>query len=143
MCIRDRGLLTEAVCRDASALLVCGGDRRGQCLPRPAGAEITGVAVDPVADDLDPAVTSTRLLTDISGQILRLDLVGVVADVTAGARDVPPSSHDARQVLPVIDPAGVGRRAGIAQQQGAAVPLGDRLLLALSLIHISEPTRPY
>ena len=90
-----QGLLTEAVSGHASALLVCGGDGRDQRLARPAGAEVCGVAVDPVADQLDPAVTGAGLLADVLGQVLRLDLPGEVADVAAGSGDVPTSSHEA------------------------------------------------
>src|SRR5665647_327747 len=112
-CKVAKGLLAEAVGRHPGTLLVRGGDRGDQRLPRPAGAEVTGVPIDPVADQLDPAVTATRLLTDVLGQVLRLDLVGVVADVAPSPSDVPTRTHDARQVLTVVDPAGVGRRARI------------------------------
>ena len=38
------------------------------------------------------------------------------------------------QVVAVVDPAGVGRRAGVADQQRAGVAVGERLLLAGRLV---------
>ncbi len=59
----------------------------------------------------------------------RLDLVGVVADVALGPGDVPAGADQPRQVLALVDPGGVGRRAAVAQQQRARVAVGDGLLL--------------
>ena len=75
------------------------------------GGQVAGVAVDPVADQLDPAVAAPRLPAHVGGQVAGLDLVRVVADVAAGAGDVAAGPDDPRQVLAVVDPAGVGRRA--------------------------------
>ena len=63
---------------DPRALLVCRGHRRPQRVERPAGCEIAGVPVDPVADQLDPAVAVAGLLADVGDQVLRLDLPGEV-----------------------------------------------------------------
>src|SRR5690606_12392665 len=116
-----QGVLGEAVGGDPGAEPVRLGDRRLERLARPAGGQIAQVAVDPVADQLHPAVAAPRLLGDMGDEVLRLDLPGVVADVAAGAGDVPPGPDDLRQVLAVVDPAGVGGRAGVAQQHSAAV----------------------
>jgi hypothetical protein len=85
------------------------GDRRLDRAARPAGGQIPGVPVDPVADELDPAVAAPGLLSDVRDEVVGLDLMGEVADVAAGARDVTARPDDLRQVLPVVDPAGVGR----------------------------------
>ena len=67
-------------------------------------------------------------------QLGRLDLVGVVADVALGPRDVPAGADQPGQVLAVVDPGGVGGRAAVPQQQRAGVPVGDRLLLLGGLV---------
>src|SRR5674476_1300583 len=127
MCIRD----------SPGTLVVRGSDGRGQCLTRPAGTEVPGVPVDPVADKLDPAITGARLPVDVHGPVLRLDLMGVVADVATRPGDVPAGSHDAWQVLAFVDPARVSRRARIAQQQRARVTVGDRLVFGRGVVHSS------
>ena len=63
------------------------------------------------------------------GEVAGLDLVGEVADVAAGAGEVPAAADQPRQVVAVVHPAGVGGRAAVAQQQRAGVAVGDRLLL--------------
>src|SRR5450631_740164 len=91
-----QGLLTEAVSGHPGTLLVRGRDGWGQGVTRPAGAEVSGVPVDPVADQLDPAVTGAGLPSDVAGQVLWLDLMGVVADVASRSGNVPARSNDAR-----------------------------------------------
>ena len=130
-----QGLLPVAVSGHPGALVVRDGDGRGQRLTWPAGAEVPGVPVDPVAHQLDPAVAGAGLPTDVRGQVLWLDLVGVVAEVSARPGDVPTRSDDARQVGAVVDPAGVGRGAGIAHQQGSRVTVGERLVLRSGVVH--------
>ena len=76
------------------------------------------------------------LLGDVRRQVVGLDLVGVVADVAPGAGDVAAAADQPRQVVALVDPAGVGRRAAVAQQQRAGVAVGDRLLLG------GRPRRP-
>ena len=93
------------------------------------GARSPDVALDPVADQLDPAVAALRLLLDVRRELGRLDLVGVVADVALGPRQVPTGPDQPGQVVAVVDPGGVGGRAAVAQQQRTGVPVGDRLLL--------------
>ena len=114
-----QAVLAEAVRGDPGALLVRGGHRRDEDVGRPAGRQVAGVAVDPVAHQLDPAVAGPGLGADLLDQLLGLDLVRVVADVAAGAGDVPAGADDPRQVRLVVDPAGVRGAAGVADQQRA------------------------
>ncbi len=132
---RRQGLLGEAVRGDARAEPVRLGDGGLDLAARPAGRQVAGLAVDPVTDELDPAVAVAGLPRHVGHEVLRLDLMRVVADVAAGTGDVPARADDARQVVPVVDPAGVGGRAGVAQQQRARVAIGDRLLLAGRGVH--------
>src|SRR5690606_26236908 len=81
------------------------------------------------ADQFHPAVAAPGLLGDVRGEVVGLDLPGVVADVAAGAGDVPAGPDDLRQVVAVVGPPGVGGGARVAQQEGAGVPVGEGLLL--------------
>ena len=99
------------------------------------GREVADVAVDPVADELDPAVAAVRLEPDVADELVLLDLVGVVADVAAGAGDVPAGADDLRQVVALVDPVRVAGLARVADEQRAAVAVGDRLLLGLVARH--------
>ena len=92
---------------DARALGVGGVDGGFQCLCGPARGEVAGVAIDPVADELDPAVTAARLLAHVRDEIFGLDLVGVVTDVALGAGDVAAGADDAGQVVTFVDPVRV------------------------------------
>ncbi len=100
-------LLPEAVGRHPGALLVGGRDRLGEDVGRPARGEVTGVAVDPVADELDPAVAGPGLGTHLVDEAVGLHLPGEAADVAPGAGDVPAGPDDLRQVGAVVDPPGV------------------------------------
>ena len=92
------------------------------------------VARDPVADELHPAVARLRLLRDVGRQVGGLDLVGVVADVAAGAGEVAAAADQAGQVVAVLHPAGVGRRAAVAEEERTGVAVGDRLLLGRRVV---------
>ena len=61
----------------------------------------------------------------VRGEVVGLDLVGVVADVAAGAGHVAPGPDQPRQVVALLHPPGVGRRAAVAQQQHPGVAVGD------------------
>jgi hypothetical protein len=104
-----QGLFAEAVSGDPHPLLVGRSDRLRQHVDRPAGREVATVPVDPVADELDPAVAGSRLQSDLLDELLRLDLPRVVADVATRPRDVTPCTHELGQVVSVVDPAGVHR----------------------------------
>ena len=123
--------VAEAVRRHLRAVLVSHPDRLAERLGRERGGQVALLAGDPVADELDPPVAALRLLRDVGGELLGLDLVGVVADVALGPGDVPARPDQPREVLAVVDPRRVGGRAAVADEQGAAVPVGDRLPLGL------------
>jgi hypothetical protein len=89
-------LLPEAVRGHPRPLLVGGSHRPGEHVGRPARGEVAGVAVDPVADELDPAVARAGLDAHLVDELLGLDLPGVVADVAPRAGDVPTRAHEAR-----------------------------------------------
>ena len=76
-----------------------------------------------------------RLDPDAFDQLLGLQLPREVAQVSARSRDVPTCPDDPWQVLAVVDPAGVCWRAGVADEQGARVPVGGGLGLARGLVH--------
>ncbi len=63
--------------------------------------------------------------------------MGIVADVTPCPCDVSASPHDTRQARAAVDPAGIGRRASIAQQQGASITVGERLALRRGVVDCS------
>ncbi len=60
-----QGALGEAVRGDPGTDRVRGLDRGAGHVPRPAWGEVPGVAVDPVTDEFDPAVTAPGLLDDV------------------------------------------------------------------------------
>jgi hypothetical protein len=101
-------LLPEAVGCDPSTLVVRGGERGGDGVARPARTQVAGVPVDPVPHDLDPAVATACLLAHGLDQLIGLDLVGVIADVTAGPGNMPAGPDDHRKVVAIIDPPRVG-----------------------------------
>ncbi len=106
------------------------------------GARSPSVAVDPVADELDPAVTVVRLEPDVPDELVLLDLVGEVADVAAGAGDVPTGADHLGQVVAVVDPPGVTGLAGVADEEGPGVAVGERLLLGLLGRHLAVRPEP-
>ena len=87
--------------------------------------EVADLAVDPVPDELDPPVAGAGLGDQGGDELVRLDLVRHPAQVAAGAGDVAPGAHHARQVGLVVHPAGVGGRAGVAQQERAGVAVDE------------------
>ena len=128
-------LLPEAVSRDPGPFVVSGGDRLGEDVDRPARGEVPELPVDPVADELDPAVPRPSLGAHPGDELLGLDLVGVVADVALRAGDVATGADDLRQVVALVDPPGVGRGARVADEQRAGVAIGACLGLARRLVH--------
>src|SRR4029079_5327862 len=90
-------------------------------------------AVDPVADQLDPAVAAARLFGHREGQLrLVLQFDREPAGIPLGPGQVAAGADDAGQVVAVIEAAGVDRRSRVAQQQRTNVALDfglrDRLL---------------
>ena len=131
--VRQRRL-AEDVRGDPYALGVRLGHRGLHRLARPRGREVTGLPFDPVADDLDPAVAALGLLRHVAGQLLGLDLVRVSADVAPGPGQVPAGADQLGKVRAVVDPAGVGGRAAVAQQQRSGRAVVERLLLLGGLV---------
>ena len=107
-----------------------------------ARRQVALVAVDPVPDELDPAVAAPGLERGVLRQLVRLHLVGVVADVPLGAPEVAPAADQPRQVVAVVDPPGVRGAAGVTDQQRAPVAVVDRLLLGLLVPHGAEVVEP-
>ena len=139
--VGDR-LLAEAVRGDPGAELVRPRDRGGGDVGRPARGEVAGVAVDPVADELDPPVAASGLRLDLGDQVVGLDLRAVVADVALAARDVPAGPDDPRQVVAVVHPVRVDGHARVAQQQRPGVAVGDRLRLRGRLVDTAVLVQP-
>ena len=75
----------------------------------------------------------------MADELVLLDLVGEVADVAAGAGDVPAGADDLGQVVALVDPARVAGLARVADEQRAAVAVGERLLLGL----VARRTAPW
>ena len=126
-------VLAEHVRSDAGALVMGGGDGGHQHVIGPQRRQIPHRPVDPVADQLHPAVAAAGLLGQRGGQIpLAFDFDGVATPVAFRAGQMPAGPDDARQVVVVVQDAGVGGRSAVAQQQGTGVTfdlgLGDRLL---------------
>jgi hypothetical protein len=112
---------------------VGGADGCGQHLVGPQRRQIPYAAVDPVADQLDPAIATLRLQGHRVGELcLVFDVDRQAGDVALGAGQVPAGADDARQVVAVVEAAGVDRRSAVAQQQCAGLTIGlglrDRLL---------------
>ena len=106
-------VLAEHVGGDPGPVGVRGVDGRLQHVVGPQRRQVADPAVDPVADELDPAVAPARLLGDLGRQLrFVLDVDRQAADVALGPRDVPARPDDARQVVPVVEAAGVHRRPG-------------------------------
>ncbi len=126
-------LLAEYVRRDPGPELVRASDGGGQHVVRPQRGQITHVAVDPVTDDLDPAVAEAGLLLDGGDQAVRLDLDADVAQVTLGPGHVPAGADQPGQVRAPLHEPVVHRGAGVPDEQRAGVPVGGRLLDHLGL----------
>ena len=77
------------VCAVTRAPFVGRRDRRLQSVGRPCGAEVAQAAVDPVADELHPAVAAAGLGTHLRREVGRLDLDREAGDVAARGGDVP------------------------------------------------------
>src|SRR5690625_6673452 len=96
---------------------MCRGHRIPQRRPRPRRREVTDGPVDPVADQLHPAIAALRLLPYVRDQLVRLDLVRETPDVAPRARDVPPAPYDPRQIGTLVDPVRVVHRTAIARSE--------------------------
>ncbi len=101
-------LLAEAVRRDPGTRRMGGVDRPPSSVRRPARREVADVPVDPVTDELHPAVATRRLEYDRVHELVRLDLFGEVPQVTLRPGHVAAGPDDGGQILAVVDPACVG-----------------------------------
>ena len=115
-------VLAEHVSRDAGAVRVGGVDRRLEHVVGPQRRQIADVAVDPVADELHPAVAEPRLLGDGIGQLgLVLHFDREPALVALGPGEVAARPDDPRQVVVIVEAAGVAqvtrRRAAAARRR--------------------------
>src|SRR2546423_3060486 len=97
-------------------------------LHRPFRSQITDKTVDPIADELHPAVTAGGLPDDFVREFVRLQFDRQIADITLGPGQMPAGPNDARRVVAVVQPPGVHRGPGIADEQRADIPLDVRLL---------------
>ena len=137
-----QGVFAEAVRGDPGAFIVggadgvphrCGGKRR---------REVTGVAVDPVPHELDPAVTGAGLFPDCLHELLRLDLHGEVAQVAPRPGDVPPGPNDPRRIRRLLQPPGVAGSACVPDQQCAGIAVRHRLGVRNVVVHGTAGSQP-
>ena len=102
------GLGGEGVRRDACAVVVRDGDRAARSVVGPQRAQVAvgaEVAVDPVGDELDPAVAARGLLADGGGQVGGVgQLEAVVPQVALGPGQVRARAQQAGQVVALVDP---------------------------------------
>jgi len=105
-----QGVLAEHVRGHPHAVVVGGVDRLFEDLVGPQRRQVADIAVDPVADQLDPTVTPAGLLGHRVGQLrLILQLDGEPALVTLRPGQMPARADDAGQVVVVVEAAGVRR----------------------------------
>ena len=108
------------------------GDRLDEDVIAPQRREIAGAPVDPVADQLDPAVAAAGLLATSAGSCDSSSIsIGRPGMYRLG-RAMAAGADDARQVVALVEAAGVDGRPGVAQQQGARVALDLGLAMASS-----------
>src|SRR3546814_10892120 len=98
------------------AVLVRDPEGLGKHLGREARGQVTVRTRDPVPHQLHPALTALRLDGDLGSKVGGLHLGCVVADVALCAGDVPAGADQPRQVLALVDPAGVGGRAARSEE---------------------------
>jgi hypothetical protein len=113
-------VLTEHVRRHPRTDAVCRVDRRLQDVVGPQRGQVTDLAVDPVTDQLDPAVAAPRLFDHRIGQlrfVLQLDCEVALIALRPGEETAV--ADDARQVVALVEGPGVDRRPAVTQQQGA------------------------
>ena len=97
---------------------VRGGDRRDQHVVGPQRGEVAAVAVDPVADQLDPAVAAAACSRTACGSSAGRRARRRGRDVALGPAEVPAGADDPRQVGAVV--AAAGCRPAIRSRGSAA-----------------------
>ncbi|BCW45943.1 hypothetical protein StoSoilB5_31270 [Arthrobacter sp. StoSoilB5] len=115
-----------------------GGDGIPDHVRGKGNCKVTGVAVDPVSDDLHPPVSVTGFLADRLHELVRLDFMAQAAQVPAAACDVAACPDESGQVLALLDPSRVAGRPSIADQQRAGLKV--RLRLGKRSLLIYRPT---
>jgi hypothetical protein len=81
-------------------------------------------AVDPVTDELHPAVAAAACTRTCSTSPVRLDLLGEVAQVAAVRAMCRPARTSTGQVVAVVDQRVSDAEAGVAQEQRAGGAVG-------------------
>ena len=103
-------VLAEDVRGDPGAVVVRCVDRLLEHVVGPQRRQVADLPVDPVADQLDPAVAAAGLFGDGVGQLrFVLQLDGEPARVPFRPGEVPPGPDDPGQVVVVVEAAGVDR----------------------------------
>ena len=123
-------LLAEDVGGDPGAPLVGRRHRGLERLPRPQRREVAGLALDPVADELDPAVAALGLLRDVRRPARRARPRGRSCGCSASgrARWRPARISRGRSSRSWIQDVSAAEPASRMQQR-AGVAVGERLLL--------------
>ncbi len=105
---------------------VSGRDRRDQRVVIPRGREIADRPVDPVTDQLDPAVPGLGLRRDLGRDVLGGYLDADVAQVAAHGCDMLAGAGQSRHVGVMVE-FGIGvRRAGIPDREHTGVAIDRR-----------------
>ena len=137
-----RSLLGEAVGRDTGAEFMSTIDCFLRDVSRPQRCQVPLSTVDPVTDELDPAVTCSSLTIHLGDEVFRGDLGCVVADVALGTSDVTSGADDSRQVVAIVNPMGVTRGPSVADEEGAGPRLGASLVLSRLLVDGTMAVQP-
>ena len=119
-----RGFFGKAVRSDASTKLMSTSYGSLGDICGPQRSEIPLTAVNPVADELDPAVTRSGLTIDLGDEFFRIHLGCVVTDVALRTGDVASGTNDSRKVVAIVDPVGVAGSSSSAT--GLTQPSPDR-----------------
>ncbi len=114
--------------------------------PRPCPAsqrrgQVAGRPVDPVADQLHPAVAQLGLIGHGRRQVRVGHLHADVAQVAADRRDMPARAGQSRQVGLTVQLGVRVRRARVADRQHARVPVGTGQLPGVVELPDRRPTR--
>src|SRR5699024_1090972 len=115
-------------------VIVGGLDGSGEGLLVEGRHQVAGITLDPVTDQLHPAVATLRLLGYVRRQLGGLELVGVVPDVALGPGRVAAGANEPGQGIALPHPARVRGGSTVTKQPRACVPVGGRLALALVVV---------
>ena len=132
---------TLAACGETSTLQVSDGTGPTPKLPEPNKTLIPTVNIAPAIGWPDGVKPTAAAGTQVAAFAEGLDhprwlYVLPNGDVLVAETNAPPKPDDSKGVRGWVMEKVMGRA-------GAGVPSPNRITLLLSLIHISEPTRPY